>query len=389
MQIGVIGTSRKENEKRVAIHPGHLEMIPPDLRRHLWFEEGYGLPFGVSDARLQKDTGNAPLPRAALFERCGALLLLKPTPEDFRQMRQGAVVWGWIHSVQQRDITQMAIEKKMTLVAFEHMNHQGRQSRTHIFQKNNELAGYCGVQHALSLRGIDGHYGPDRKAVVLGFGSVSRGAVCALQNHGIRDITALTRRPPHLIAHQTPGLRYRRYFPGGDGRLLLEEAPGQAAPLLQLLTRADILVNGVLQSPAHPVTFIQEADVPLFRRECLIIDISCDQGMGFHFAHPTSFAQPLFQVGRLLYYSVDHTPSLLWDSASWEISAALLPFLKDFITGGDNPVLKAAVDMERGVILNREVLAFQRRAAAYPHPAGKAPRGRHILSQNAGVAGEK
>ena len=34
----------------------------------------------------------------------------------------------------------------------------------HVFHINNELAGYCSVKHALQLRGMTGHYGPNLKA---------------------------------------------------------------------------------------------------------------------------------------------------------------------------------------------------------------------------------
>ena len=46
--------------------------------------------------------------------------------------------------------------------------------------------------------------------------------------------------------------------------------------------------------------------------------------MGFEWSRPTSFEDPVFTVGDgLTYYAVDHSPSLLWDSATWEISDAL------------------------------------------------------------------
>ena len=109
----------------------------------------------------------------------------------------------------------------------------------------------------------------------------------------------------------------------------------------------------------------------------------------------SSFAEPLFQVGRLLYYSVDHTPSLLWDSASWEISISLLPYLKDFLEERENPVLDAAVDMKDGVIVNRDILIFQHRDSAYPYRLDKCVPGkpvkrigkipRRILCHNAGL----
>lgn len=394
MRTGIIGTSYKENEKRVAIHPEHLTRIAPALRGRLVFERGYGLPFGKSDEILETLTGNELLPRDEILKTCDAVVIPKPIAADFSAMRDGMTVWGWIHSVQQQEVAQIAIEKKLTLVAFENMNHQTRRGRVHIFQKNNELAGYCGVQHALTLRGIDGFYGPRRKAVVLSFGSVSRGAIRALQGHGIYDIDVLTRRASHLVGNQAPGCRFLRFYPGQDGRLMVAEDE-KAIPLIDLLTRADIVVNGILQSPSAPVTFVSEEEVARFERECLIVDVSCDAGMGFPCARPASFTEPLIQIGKLLYYSVDHTPSLLWDSASWEISAALLPYLSDFLTGQKNPVLEAAYDMRNGAIVNHEIVHVQHREASYPyrvlkkaqvkrtHRRGTVPR--HILTDNAGL----
>jgi len=51
--------------------------------------------------------------------------------------------------------------------------------------------------------------------------------------------------------------------------------------------------------------------------------------MGFEWARPTSFAEPMFAVGQAMhYYGVDHSPSYLWNSATWEISEALIPHLR-------------------------------------------------------------
>ena len=49
LALGVIGTSRKEDEKRVPVHPDHLSRLPLEIRRQLVFEKGYGEPFGLDD----------------------------------------------------------------------------------------------------------------------------------------------------------------------------------------------------------------------------------------------------------------------------------------------------------------------------------------------------
>ena len=56
--------------------------------------------------------------------------------------------------------------------------------------------------------------------------------------------------------------------------------------------------------------------------------------MGFEWARPTTFADPMFEVGNgLHYYAVDHSPSFLWNSATWENSDALLEYLPIVLPG--------------------------------------------------------
>ena len=49
LKMGVIGTSKKEDERRLPIHPEHLKRLPESIRRQLIFENGYGAPFNIAD----------------------------------------------------------------------------------------------------------------------------------------------------------------------------------------------------------------------------------------------------------------------------------------------------------------------------------------------------
>ena len=367
MDIAVIGTSKKENERRVPIHPRHIAIVPEPIRKALFFEQGYGEPFGMSDAQIEALTGHALLPREELL-RFPAVIITKPVAQDFVQMSEGAIVWGWVHSVQQCEITQISIDKRLTLVAWENMHAETSRGRMHIFYKNNEMAGYCGVQHALQLRGIDGNFGPARKVSILSMGSVSRGAIYALKGHGFYDITVYTRRPLFVAAGKVPGVRYRQILWDGKSDFKAVSLLKENTLLIDELTHSDIIVNAMLQDPNKPVIFIQDDDIERFKKECLIVDVSCDTGMGFSFAHPTGFESPIRHFGNITYYAVDHTPTLLWDSASWEISNGLLPLLPDFAGRRPNRVLDNATDIREGSILNPDVIAYQNRACDYPHP---------------------
>lgn len=379
LKLGVIGTSKKENERRVPIHPDHLPRLPEQVRRQLVFEQGYGAPFGIPDSEIGPQTGGIAT-RNELLVDVGAVVLPKPGLEDLRTLRKGGVLWGWPHCVQQRALTQVAVERKQTLIAFEDMfvwgpdGHAGR----HTFYKNNELAGYCGVLHALRLKGIDGHYGDQRKTVIISFGAVSRGAIYALKARGFRDITICIQRPDHEVREEVLDCHYVRIRRGGEGepRLLVVEHDGTVRPFLDLLSEADIIVNGIFQNPDRPLTFVSSGEVSRLKRGCVIVDVSCDDGMGFSFAKPTTFDEPMFKVGTVDYYAVDHTPSYLWDSASRSISAALIVHLPSVLGGREswyqNETIRRAVVIDEGVILNEKILSFQKRRAEYPHePLGE------------------
>jgi alanine dehydrogenase len=94
--------------------------------------------------------------------------------------------------------------------------------------------------------------------------------------------------------------------------------------------------------------------------------------MGFSWARPTSFSQPMLTVGNnVRYYGVDHSPSYLWDSATWEISEALLPYLRPVLAGpagwDANQTVRRAIEIRDGVIKNQRILSFQHRSPDYPH----------------------
>ena len=374
LTLGVIGTSKKEDERRIPIHPEHLPRLPEQLRRQLIFEEGYGAPFGIADSEIAAQTGGIAA-RHELLASIGNVIIPKPVLSDLEELREGGILWGWPHCVQQGSIAQTAIDRKQTLIAFEDMfvwGPNGQMGR-HTFYKNNELAGYCGVLHALQLRGIDGHYGNQRKTIVFSFGAVSRGAIYALKAHGFADITICIQRPDHEVREEVLDCHYVRVRAGNEGeaRSLVVEHDGSERPLIDLISQADIIVNGIFQEPDQPILFVTEEESSCLKPGCLIVDVSCDEGMGFYFARPTTFRDPMFKIGKVDYYAVDHTPSYLWESATRSISAALIVHLPTVLAGYEswqqNETIRRAVNIDAGVIQKPAILSFQKRQPDYPH----------------------
>ncbi|MGL4305516.1 MAG: N(5)-(carboxyethyl)ornithine synthase [Mycobacteriaceae bacterium] len=374
LNLGIISRTRKENESRLPIHPLHFVRIDPEVRKHIYLEAGYGHQFGVSDDYLAQYVAGIQS-REQLIAHSDVILLAKPLADDLADLRIGQTLWGWPHCVQDKAITQIAIDKELTLLAFEAMNHWGKDGsfKLHVFHKNNELAGYCSVLHALSLIGSTGDYGRRLSAAVIGFGATARGAVTALNAHGIHEVNILTNRGVTAVSSPIHSAQMINFAHGnGDPRRSHALTENGRVPLEEFLSKHDIIVNCVLQETDSPLTFLIEDDLPKLTPGTLIVDVSCDESMGFSWAKPTTFNTPTFSVGdNITYYGVDHSPSYLWDSATWEISEALLPHLQTVINGPQHwdadSTISRCIEIREGNIQNPEILSFQKRKAEYPY----------------------
>lgn len=373
LSLGVIATSQKTDERRLPIHPMHFERIEERFRKRMMVETGYGLACGIEDEQLAPLVGKI-ASRSEIMKTADIVLLPKPQHADLEEMREGQILWGWPHCVQDQKLTQLAIDKKLTLIAFEAMNHWGVDGSfgLHVFHKNNELAGYASVLHSMQLCGVTGDYGRRLSAVVIGFGATARGAVTALRAHGVNEIKVLTSRAVAAVASPIHAVDMVQ-FEHDDGPHLGEVTTDTGkVPLAPFLAEHDMVINCTLQDPNAPLMYLSTEELDAFAPGSLIVDVSCDEGMGFEWAKPTTFADPMFSVGKNInYYAVDHSPSYLWNSASWEISDGLLPFLDVVLAGpgawNENRTIASAIEIQDGIIKNPAILEFQQRDANYPH----------------------
>ena len=225
---------------------------------------------------------------------------------------------------------------------------------------------------------ITGNYGRRLRAAVIGFGATARGAVTALNAHGVDDVRVLTNRDVAAVGspiHSTQIIQMGRDEATPE-RTWANTPDDGVIPVARLLADNDIVVNCVLQDPDAPLIFVTEEDLASFTPGSLIVDVSCDTGMGFDWARPTSFTEPIIEMANgVHYYAVDHSPSYLWNSATWEISEALLPHIDTVLAGpaawdADSTIARA-IEIRDGVVLNPGILSFQHRDDAYPHASAQ------------------
>lgn len=309
--------SHKENERRRAL-------VPEDIGRikrpgQIFIESGYGDVLGFSD----DDYLNKGIQIVSREEVLSKDIVCDPKVGDAEYLGQlnNQIVFGWIHAVQNRDITDALINSKLTVYAWEDMYEDGR----HSFWKNNEIAGEAAVYHAYMCHGVF-PYGS--KAAVLGRGNTARGAVRALNYMGA-ETTVYDRKTEHLFRSE--------------------------------LGHYDVIVNSILWDTARKDHIIYREDLKRMKSGALLIDISCDRNGGIETSIPTTIQDPTYVIDGITHYVVDHTPALFWKTTSESLSKVFVRFIDQLTEGNPGEVLKRSQIMDKGIILDPRIIIFQNR----------------------------
>lgn len=310
--------TEKENENRRALVPSDISNIKNN--HFLYFEKGYGEVLGYSDSdyiAYGAQIGN----RKEILSK-DIICDPKIGDEQFlSNLKSGQTVFGWIHAVQNKDITDKIVNNQLTAYAWEDMFDEGR----HVFWHNNEMAGEAAVMHAFQCYGQMPY---DTNVALLGKGNVARGALRILNCLGAK-VTVYDRRTEKLFCKE--------------------------------MSEYDVIINALLWDTKRKDHIIYKDDLKKLKHPSLIIDISCDRNGAIESSVPTTIDKPIYTVDGVVHYVVDHTPSLFFKTASLGISLQVSKYLDDLIEEKHNAVLQNSLIIKNGVILDDRIIRYQRR----------------------------
>lgn len=317
--VGLV-ISHKENEFRRALIPEDIKYIKN--KECLFIENGYGDVLGYNnDDYLSLGIGGV-CDREEVLKKD---IICDPKIGDAEYLTalDGQIIFGWIHAVQNRDITDKILVKRLTAYAWEDMYKLGR----HSFWRNNEIAGEASIMHAYLRHGI---FPYNTNVAVLGRGNTARGAVKMLNYMGAK-VSVYDRRTEKLFKEE--------------------------------LGRFDVVVNAVLWDTSRQDHILYKEDLIQMKRGAMIIDISCDRAGAIETSVPTSIDNPDYYIDGIRHYVVDHTPSLFYKSASIGISEVFSAYIDFLIEGHANIdlVLKNSLIIEHGNIVDKRIIDFQNR----------------------------
>lgn len=350
--IALLKSSSKRFEKRIPIHPLHFNLIHPDYRKCLMIEENYAEDYGYSDDAIYKLFKIPSKNRNALIQNADFSMIVRPTESDLALMPYGATALGWFHCVQNKEIRDAAIKQNLTLICMESLQDQDG----YFFKENSYITG---EQAILYISKKSFFLKKNQIAVIIGYSNAAKGAIRQLFNLGIYDIICCSKRKSNAIFDKIQNVKY----------VQIQENPDNPRSTIinnksfsEFVKNADIIINASAQSIYQPLVYLRQEEILGLKKGCLIIDISCDKGMGFDFSCLTYLDKPFKMFADINYCAIDHLPTLDYGNASLHISKKLISLLPSIIDPIKNPtsnlILDNATQIKAGKLLNPEINYF-------------------------------
>ncbi|MGD2096853.1 MAG: alanine dehydrogenase [Desulfobacterales bacterium] len=361
----IIGVPKeiKKNEYRVSITPPAVDALVAGGHQII-IETRAGEDSGISDAAYTSAGAHLAPDAKTVYQKAEMILKVKELfPQEFDLLKEGQIIFTYIHSANNFEETQALLDKKVIAIAYEDI--ETDDGRCPLLTPMSEIAGevglIMGVYHMFTTSGgsgvlIGGAVGSrPAKVAILGAGHVGLGAARYAVGLGA-DVTLLDidlERLRQIRQTMLPGIKtvYLNQY-----------------NVRQMLPGVDLLINAVKWPPQSDEHIVTRKMLGLMKNKALIVDISCDPGGAVETCVPTSHDQPTYVVDGIRHYCVDNLPSAVAKTASDALSNASLPYVLNIAAKGWLAAIKEDVSLRRGLGFALGHLTFKPTAVAQNRP---------------------
>ena len=268
----------------------------------------------------------------------------EPIKPEYKLVRKGQLLFTYFHFACDRELTEAMLESGATCLAYETV--VDRNGGLPLLIPMSEVAGRMSAQEGarflekpqggrgVLLGGVPGV--KPAKVLVLGGGIVGTNAALIAAGFGA-DVT--------LCDISLPRLRY-----------LSETMPKNVKTLYssrynieQELPTTDLVIGAVLIPGAKAPHLITRDMLKLMRPGTVLVDVAIDQGGCFETAHPTTHAEPIFEVDGVVHYCVANIPGAVPCTSTLALTNATLPYAIKLADMGWEAACRADAGLAKGL----------------------------------------
>ena len=349
----------KNHEYRVAITPaGVKEFI--NHGHKVIVEKGAGLGSAISDDAYRVAGAEILDTAQEVWARAEMILKVKePIAPEYPLMREGQVLFTYLHLAASKDCTDALIKSGITAIAYETVDVNGYLP---LLAPMSEVAGRMSVQvGATALQKSNG----GRGVLLGGVPGVRPGRVVILGG-GVAGVNAAT------IAH---GMRAEVTILDVNARRLVqldELFQGNVRTLAsnsyeiedQVLT-ADLVIGAVLVHGAKAPRLVSNELVKRMKPGSVLVDIAIDQGGCFEDSRPTTHADPTFPVHASTFYCVANMPGAVPNTSTYALTNVTLRYALALADKGWQKAMDEDSNLALGLNVHQGKVYYQAVAEAH------------------------
>jgi alanine dehydrogenase len=325
----------KNHEYRVAITPSGVHELSRN-GHDVYVESGAGSGSSIPDDAFV--TAGATILRSADDIWATGDLILKvkePIAEEHHRMREGQVLFTYLHLAASKECTDALIDRKVTGIAYEtvELSDGSLPLLAPMSEVAGRLAPQVGSYHLMRsgggrgvlMGGVPGVYAA--KVVVIGAGvSGMNAAAIALGMQA--EVLLLDRNIAKLRAADA------------DYRGHLQTVASNSYEIEKAVLDADLVIGAVLVPGAKAPTLVSNELVSRMMPGSVLVDISIDQGGCFEDSRPTTHADPVYTVHNSVFYCVANMPGAVPNTSTYALTNVTLPYVMELANHGWREALR-------------------------------------------------
>jgi alanine dehydrogenase len=358
MRIGV-PKEIKNNEYRVGLTPASVEELV-GAGHELFVETKAGEDIDCPDSAYEK-AGATILPTEAdVFKASDMIVKVKePQPQEIALLEPRHILFTYLHLAADKPQTEGLLKSGATCIAYETVT--AKNGSLPLLKPMSEVAGRMSVQvgaHYLEkeqggrgvlLGGVPGV--APAKVAILG-GGVS-GVNAAQMAVGMRaDVTIYDINMERLA-------ELDMFFSSQ-----IKTAYASRAAIASAVQKAELVIGAVLVPGAAAPKLVTREMLKTMKRGSVLVDIAIDQGGCFETSHPTTHADPVFEVDGIIHYCVANMPGAVARTSAFALNNVTLPFVMKIAKLGAEEALRRDPHLANGLNVSNGKIRHQAVAEA-------------------------
>jgi alanine dehydrogenase len=337
------------------------EIKPQEYRVGLTPDGARALVRGGHEVSVERDAGlGSGFPDSA-YEVAGASLVgveevwsrpdlvvkvKEPQPPEVARLREGQVLFAYLHLAANGDLATRLRDRNVIGIAYETIRNPD--GSFPVLAPMSEVAGRLATQIGVTLlqknRGGKG-------LLVGGVPGVPRGRVTVI-GAGVVGINAV--RVAHALGAEVDvldvdlrRLAYLYDIFGGD----LNTIFSNPANIERSVLGCDLLVGAVYVHGRRAPCLVSEELIAGMEAGSVVVDVAVDQGGCVETIHPTTHADPTYEVHGVIHYGVANMPGAVPRTSTFALTNTTLPYVERIAGQG----VEAAVRADPGLALGANV----------------------------------